>query len=97
MGVIKPLAEVVQHAAGVEIMQGEGTKDVNGDPIPDSPWRILPLGDGDGGELIPTGKDMVGMLSPLGMAGTGMVAWSPTPIPANPPREAVKPAHVKAQ
>ena len=35
---IKPPTEVVQHAAGVKIMQGEGTKDVNGDPIADSPW-----------------------------------------------------------
>ena len=66
------------------------SKDVNEDPIPDFPRGILPLGDGDGGKLIPTGKHLVGRLSPSGMAGTGMVAWSPTPIPANPPREAVK-------
>ena len=60
-------------------------KDVNGDSIPDSPWGILPFGDGDGGKLIPLGKDLVVMFSPLGMAGTGMVAWSLTLIPVNPP------------
>ena len=63
-------------------------KDGNGDPIPDSPWGFLPLGDVDGGELIPTGMELVELLSPSGMAGMGMVPWSPTPIPASPPREA---------
>ena len=71
-------------------MEAAWIKDGNGDPIPDSPRGILPLGDGDGGKLIPMGKYLVGRLSPSGMAGTGMVAWSPTPIPANPPREAAK-------
>jgi len=30
-------------------------KDGNGAPIPDSPWEIPLLGDGDGSKLIPTG------------------------------------------
>jgi len=38
--------------------------------------------------LIPTGMELVELLSPSGMAGMGMVPWSPTPIPASPPREA---------
>jgi hypothetical protein len=57
-------------------------KDGNGDPIPESPQGILSLEDEDGDELIPTGMKMVGKLSPSGMVGTGMVPWSPTPIPA---------------
>ena len=39
-------------------------KDGNGDPIPDSPRGILPLGDGDGGKFIPTGMDLVEKWSP---------------------------------
>jgi hypothetical protein len=31
-------------------------RDGNGDPIPDSPWGIHPLGDGDGNSFIPTGN-----------------------------------------
>jgi len=70
-------------------------KDGNGDPIPDSPRGILPLGDGDGGELIPTGMELVELLSPSGMAGTGMVPWSPTPIPASRPvKQHHRPGHV---
>jgi hypothetical protein len=30
-------------------------RDGNGDPIPDSPWEIPPLGDGDGEETSPMG------------------------------------------
>ena len=67
-----------------------GTQDGNGDPIPDSPRGILPLGDGDGARLIPTGMNLVGKLSPSGIAGTGMVRCAPTPIPADPPREACR-------
>jgi hypothetical protein len=33
----------------------EISKDGNGDPISESPRGILPLGDGDEGELIPSG------------------------------------------
>jgi len=56
-------------------------KDGNGDPIPDSPWGIPLLGDGDGEILFPVGKKMGGNLSPLGLVGTGMVLHPPYPIP----------------
>jgi hypothetical protein len=35
--------------------QTPSTRDGNGDPIPDSPRGIPPLGDGDGTNLIPAG------------------------------------------
>jgi hypothetical protein len=35
------------------------SKDGNGAPIPDSPWGIPLLGDGDGTNFIPTGIETV--------------------------------------
>jgi hypothetical protein len=61
------------------------TKDVNGDPIPDSPRGIPLLGDGDGAKVPPTGIDLGENASPSGIAGPGMVSSSPSPFPANPP------------
>ena len=55
--------------------------DGNGDPIPDSPWGILPLGDINGAKLSPMGIYLVEILSPSGMAGAGMVPVSPSPVP----------------
>jgi hypothetical protein len=31
-------------------------RDGNEDPIPNSPWGIPPLGDGDGNNIVPTGN-----------------------------------------
>lgn len=89
-------------APAFRLVRGRGlrAKDGSGDPILDFPREILSLGDEDGGELISTEIDLVGKLSPSGMVGTGTVHRSPTPIPANPPREAGtrrlgRQAHVK--
>jgi len=60
--------------------------DGNGDPIPDSPWGIPLLGDGDGEILFPMGKKTGENQSPSGLAGTGMVHHPPYPIPASPTR-----------
>lgn len=46
------------------------------------------LEDGDGAKLSPVGINLVEIVSPSGMAGTGMVPSSPTPIPASPHRYA---------
>jgi hypothetical protein len=42
------------------------TRDVNGDPIPDNPWRIPLLGYGYGTKIVPMGMDMGRNLYPLG-------------------------------
>jgi hypothetical protein len=56
------------------------TQDVNGDPIPDSPWEIPLLGNGDGSKFTLTGDYTGKKPSPSGLAGAGMVCYSPSPF-----------------
>jgi hypothetical protein len=60
------------------------SRDGNGDPIPDSPRGIHPLGNGDGTNLVPTGNETGEIASPSGMAGAGMVGCPPSPFPRSP-------------
>ena len=55
-------------------------QDGNGASIPDSLWGIPLLGDGDGAKTIPTGPYTVGILSPSGIAGAGLVLLSLSPL-----------------
>jgi hypothetical protein len=55
-------------------------RDVNGAPKPDYPRGIPLLRLGYGLELIPMGIDLGEILSPLGMAGSGLGCINPNPI-----------------
>ena len=61
------------------------SQDGNGDPKSDSPRGIPLLGIGDGRDLLSTGRLMGKILSPSGLAGSGMFSMSPYPKPAYSP------------
>nr|AAG13546.1 hypothetical protein [Oryza sativa Japonica Group] len=48
-------------------------------PVPGPPWRILPLGDGDGINCVSMGNQMERKYSPSGLAGAGLVPRPPSP------------------
>ncbi len=54
-------------------------RDGNGYPVPGPPWRILPLGDGDGINCVSMGNQMERKYSPSGLAGAGLVPRPPSP------------------
>jgi hypothetical protein len=56
----------------------------NGDPIPDSPWGIPPLGDGDGEETSPQGYKR-GKFIPRRVNGDGDGEAFPIPVPHGDP------------